>query len=250
MPSTSGSPRLHKLREDWTTLGAEDPLWAVCVSEHARGGKWDLEAFFELGRTEVSAALAELDRLGLAPGRRRALDFGCGVGRLSAALAEHVDEVIGVDIAPTMLEQARRFDRSGGRCRFVLNTGPDLAFLPDRSVDLVYSSLVLQHMPADLAAGYLREFARVLTDGGVAIFQVADRSTRSLRALIVRLSPWPVLRFLQRRVLGYPAPMRMTLLRRADVERSLAGTGVRIVDRVDDQMYWGPWRYSRYYAVR
>jgi hypothetical protein len=42
----------------------------------------------------------------------------------------------------------------------------------------------------------------------------------------------------------------MTLLRRADVERSLAGTGVRIVAQVADDQYWGPWRYSRYYAVR
>ncbi len=50
--------------------------------------------------------------------KRRALDFGCGVGRLTQALARHFNIVDGVDIAPSMIELANQFNRSGGRCRY------------------------------------------------------------------------------------------------------------------------------------
>jgi SAM-dependent methyltransferase len=240
---------LGELRDDWTRLGAEDPLWAVYVAPGTRGGGWDVDAFFALGDDEVRRALAGLDRLGLSPGRKVALDFGCGVGRLSAALARHFAEVVAVDIAPTMLAEAKRLDRSDGRCRFVLNESDDLAFLPDGSVDLVYSSLVLQHLHPDLTTRYLREFARVLADDGVAIFQVASRPTVSLKGLAFRFAPWPLIRWAQRRLLGYPAPMRMSALSRSAVEAALGPTGARIVDRVRDDSYGGHWHYDRYYVA-
>lgn len=239
---------LDQLQEDWTRLGREDPLWAVYVAPGTKGGKWDVEAFFDLGRREVDRALAVLPGLGLAPGRLRALDFGCGVGRLSQALALHVDEVLGLDIASTMLAKARELDRSGGRVQFVLNQEPDLALVPAASVDLVYSSLVLQHMPPELARGYLREFVRVLAPGGVAIFQVASRPTRSVKGLVFRLAPWPVLRWAQRRLLGYPAPMRMSRMTPDDVRTAIEGTPATLVAAIDDNSYGGHWHYTRYYV--
>jgi SAM-dependent methyltransferase len=240
---------LDQLQDDWTRLGKEDPLWAVYVAPGTRGGKWDVEAFFELGRQEVGRALAVLPGLGLTPGTRRALDFGCGVGRLSQALAGHVDEVIGLDIAPSMLEKARELDRSNGRVQFVLNPAPDLALIPSGSVDIVYSSLVLQHMPTELARGYLAEFVRVLAPGGVAIFQVASRPTRSVKGMIFRLAPWPVLRWAQRKLLGYPAPMRMSQMTPDDVEAGIAGTPARLAAAIEDTSYGGHWHYTRYYVA-
>jgi SAM-dependent methyltransferase len=241
---------LDQLQDDWTRLGREDPLWAVYVAPGTKGGKWDVDEFFALGRREVDGVFAEFDRLGLKPGRRRALDFGCGVGRLSQALAAHTDEVIGVDISPPMLEKARELDRSGGRCRFLLNEATDLALVDSGSVDVVYSSLVLQHMPPELARGYLREFVRVLAPGGVAAFQVASRPTMSLKGLIFRLAPWPVLRWAQQRILRYPAPMRMSQMTSDDVRKAVEGTGARLVAAVDDGSYGGHWHYTRYFVSR
>jgi SAM-dependent methyltransferase len=239
---------LRELREDWTRLGADDPLWAVYVAPGTRGGRWNPDDFFALGSAEVTRALGELDRLGLVPGRSVAVDFGCGVGRLSAALAKHFTEVIAIDISPTMLDEAQRRDRSEGRCRFILNEADNLAFLQDGSVDVVYSSLVLQHMPTRLAVRYVHEFARVLADDGVAIFQVASRPTISFKGLAFRFAPWPVVRWAQRHMLGYPAPMRMNGLRRAAVENALEPTKARIVAMVSDNSYGGHWHYDRYYV--
>jgi SAM-dependent methyltransferase len=240
---------LGQLRDDWTRLGAADPLWAVYVAPGTRGGNWDVEAFFELGRREVDGAFEALGPLGLTPGRRRALDFGCGVGRLSQALAAQVDEVIGIDLAASMLAKAAELDRSGGRVQFRLNQHPDLRDVETASVDVVYSSLVLQHLPPTLAAGYLAEFVRVLAPGGVAIFQVASRPTSSIKGLVFRLAPWPVLRWAQTRLLGYPAPMRMSGLSGDDVRRAIAGTAARLVAAIEDDSYGGHWHYTRYYLT-
>ncbi len=240
---------LDQLQDDWTRLGAADPLWAVYVAPGTRGGNWDVEAFFELGRTEVATALDQLAPLGLTPGTARALDFGCGVGRLSQALAAHVEKVIGLDIAPSMLAKARELDRSGGRCEFRLNQASDLSIIESGSIDIVYSSLVLQHIPHDLQSGYLREFVRVLRPGGVAIFQVASRPTTSVKGMVFRYAPWPLLRWAQQTLLRYPAPMRMSALSTGDVRTAIADTPAQLAASVDDDSYGGHWHYTRYYLT-
>jgi SAM-dependent methyltransferase len=240
---------LRQVRADWTTLGAQDPLWAVLVSPKHRHGGWSVADFLATGRTEVSDTLAHLSAIGVAPSRRRALDFGCGVGRLSIALAEHVDEVIGVDISPTMLETAREFD-STGRCQFVENDREDLAMFGDGSFDLIVSSLALQHIPTRLARGYLSEMLRVLRPGGAAILQCATSPMHSVKGLVARAAPRPVMRLMQRRVLGYPAPLDMYPLTRNDVHAAATSASAHIIDEVDERMYGGHWRYTRYYLAK
>ncbi len=239
---------LRQVRADWTELGASDPLWAVLVSPANRHGRWDVDEFFATGVTEVSGAMAHAAALGVHPGRRRALDFGCGAGRLTSALTAYADEVVGVDISPTMLAKARELNRAQG-VTFVENDRPDLSLFADDSFDVVYSSLVLQHMPTDLALGYLAELIRVLAPGGVAIVQVATHPDRSLRGWIARVAPAPLLRVAQRRVLGYPAPMDMHAVTRSMVARVSAAHGARLLEEVPEPMYGGHWHYSRFYLT-
>lgn len=240
----------EEVRRDWTRLGEHDPLWAVYVTPGTRGGRWDVEEFFATGRTEVARSLEHLASLGLGTRRTKALDFGAGVGRLSAALAEHFDHVVGVDVSPTMLDEARRLDRSEGKVEFVLNDAVDLSFVPDAEVDLVYSSLVLQHLPRELAYGYLREFLRVLRPDGAAVIQVVSRPNMSIKGLIARLAPFRLIAWGQTRLLRYPAPMRMTLMPPKAVRRALEGTGAVVVDAVRDDSYGSHWECVRYYLSR
>jgi ubiquinone/menaquinone biosynthesis C-methylase UbiE len=99
----------------------------------------------------------------------RALDFGCGAGRLTQALATRFDRVDGVDVATSMVDLARRHNTHPDRVAFHLNERPDLRALEDGSYDFILSIVVFQHMSNDLKAGYLREFVRVLAPGGVAV---------------------------------------------------------------------------------
>jgi ubiquinone/menaquinone biosynthesis C-methylase UbiE len=236
----------EQVRADWTRLGAEDPLWAVLVAEDKRGGRWDAEEFLALGRRDVARSRADLARLGLPTTWQRVLDFGCGAGRLSQALAAHADEVVGLDVSAPMLETARRLDRSGGRCTFVLSEEPHLRAFPDDSFDLVYTERVLQHLPRPVLETYLAEFVRVLRPGGVAVLHCTTRPLWTGRGLIWRLAPLPVIRWAQRRVLGYPAPMRMTGLPEDRLRAAVAPRGGEVAASIpvhEPETHWQARRY-------
>ncbi len=105
-------------------------------------------------------------------GRKRALDFGCGVGRLTQALANHFDETYGIDVAASMIDQAIQYNRHGAKCTYLVNNEDNLAAFPDDSFDLVFSYIVLQHMRPEYSKGYIKEFLRVLAPGGLIAFQI------------------------------------------------------------------------------
>lgn len=237
---------LDDVRRDWTKLGAEDPLWAVLVQPGKRGGRWDVEEFLATGRADVEETVDWLDRLGLPTRWSRALDFGCGVGRVSQALTAYADEVTGVDIAPSMLGTARQLDRSAGKCRFVLNDTPDLNQFPDGHFDLVYSTLVLQHLPRPAIDRYLVEFLRVLRTGGVAVVGVPTEPVRTIKGIIWRVAPYRLISWGQRRILGYPAPMRMTAVPQADIAELTSAHGGELAGQRPDRPYTEDWRCARY----
>ncbi len=132
MPSRPSDP-LATDRALWHALGATDPMWAVCSDPERRDGGWTAPEFFASRPKEVDAVMAFLDHLGVEPGRERALDFGCGVGRLTRALTAHVDAAHGVDIAPAMIAAAREANADYPACTFALNPGSDLADHADAS---------------------------------------------------------------------------------------------------------------------
>jgi SAM-dependent methyltransferase len=165
---------LVNLQQHWNEFGTTDPFWAILSDPSKRNGGWDPEEFFDTGRQWVAKVVEDLDARGfLAQARRRrALDFGCGAGRLTQALSRHFERCDGVDIAPSMIDLANRYNRYGGRCHYHLNAAPDLGLFPDGSFDFVYSQIVLQHMEPQYAHRYIGEFLRVLAPGGVAMFQL------------------------------------------------------------------------------
>jgi SAM-dependent methyltransferase len=246
---------LGEIRRAWTELGAQDPLWAVLVAPDKRHGRWDEAQFLATGVTEIDRALGWLDRLELArptagrPRFGRVLDFGCGAGRLSQALSRHAGEVVGVDVSQPMLATAKRLNAQPN-CRFVLNDATDLGQFAAGSFDLVYTTLVLQHLPRPLIEGYLAEFHRVLAPGGLALLQFATRPRGTARGLIWRSAPWPLIRVAQRRVLHYPAPMRMTRMPESRVRALVGAAGGTVVDSEPDLASSPDWVCTRYVIER
>jgi SAM-dependent methyltransferase len=164
--------RLSALEHVWDRLGRDDPYWAAVTWEGKEHGRWSAEDFFATGAHEIGVIFKAVAEHGWTVGRRRALDFGCGPGRLTQALAEHFESVDGVDIAASMIALARRHNRHPERCRYHHNTAADLRLFESGTFDFVYSSLVLQHMPPEDAKGYVREMMRVATRGGLVVFQI------------------------------------------------------------------------------
>lgn len=241
---------LAHTREVFEEWGRQDPMHAALTRKGYGQNRWDPEAFFQRGREEVADVLEHVRVLGLRPVRRRALDFGCGVGRLTRALAGIFDEVVGVDIATAMVEAARRHSPHADRVRFRVNTRTDLRPLDTARFDFVYSSKTLQHIPPWHARSYIREFVRVLRPGGVAAFQVrngpyVERDT--LRGWLYRLRRTHGRR-IWRRLRGRP-PYEMHVVNRDHIVRLIRERGGRVVD-IHDLSRGAPNRSLRFVVER
>ncbi len=164
--------RLADVGKQWNEFGRQDPLFAILTWPHMKRGGWDEVDFFETGSNDVDNLMSLAHSLKPDLSTERALDFGCGVGRLTQALAALFDSVAGVDIAPSMIEGARAYNRFGENCIYRVNDRPDLKCFPDGEFSFVLSLIVLQHVRPHYAKGYVREFLRVLKPGGMLVFQL------------------------------------------------------------------------------
>ena len=174
---------------EWERFGLTDPYYAVCNEETFRAARLkdaSRAAFFDSGAQEVAGTLAVLRdvlRPGVAP--RRALDFGCGVGRLTIPLARVAERVVGVDVSPAMLAEARRnCDAAGVTNVELVASDPDLSRV-EGTVDFVHSYIVFQHVPPRLGLRTLDALlARLTPDGaGMLHFTYARRASALRRTV-------------------------------------------------------------------
>ncbi len=161
-------------RDDWERLAKEDPLWAILACKSKRGGKWDIKEFFETGRRRIAGVMNYLDSLDIEVSRDKALDFGCGIGRLTQALADYFNVVYGVDIAYSMIRLAKKYNKYGNKCRYYLNDKNNLHMFKNNFFNFIYSDLTLQHIPPVHSMNYIKEFMRTLDFNGVLVFQLFD----------------------------------------------------------------------------
>jgi len=78
---------LEKDKHIWEDLADLDPLWAVSSFSEYRFRKWDTGQFFKTGDEEISKLMQACLQMGYPKGTECVLDFGCGVGRCTRALA-------------------------------------------------------------------------------------------------------------------------------------------------------------------
>jgi 2-polyprenyl-3-methyl-5-hydroxy-6-metoxy-1,4-benzoquinol methylase len=138
------------------------------------------ERFFETGYQQVAKLAAQIERhTGCTLESRRALDFGCGRGRLALPLAERCEYVYGVDVSPSVLREA---DRNAKRMNVSnvewLETGR-LAELSGR-YDLVQSAFVFQHIPSREGERIFATLVRGLRPGGVGAIHLTVRPSHPL----------------------------------------------------------------------
>jgi SAM-dependent methyltransferase len=92
---------------DWRAIGATEPFWGVVTYQQFKRRNLTSQRYAEFyasGAEHIKQVISRLEPFSGGPIRvARALDFGCGVGRLSKAMQEFADQVIGFDISPGML---------------------------------------------------------------------------------------------------------------------------------------------------
>src|SRR6202012_4937032 len=78
---------LEETQKNWTALGEKDAMWVVLTNPAKKGNRWTPSDFFATGEAEIGEIFASLTQAGIPSPAGRALDFGCGLGRLTQALA-------------------------------------------------------------------------------------------------------------------------------------------------------------------
>jgi ubiquinone/menaquinone biosynthesis C-methylase UbiE len=199
---------LQRSARDWERNAKSNALWAVLTDNGRKSDGWDVDEFFATGRAEVRTVMGRLIDLGVFPSPSGSfLDFGCGVGRATRALMEYFAEGYGFDISETMIAMARKYSAEDRRkARYVVNPNGNLRVLANDSIDLVYSHIVLQHVPASYQPGFIVEFMRVLKPGGMAVFQIptatvepaTGKGLRATKRMLHRILPRAALTHVKR----------------------------------------------------
>jgi SAM-dependent methyltransferase len=154
-----------RMRADWNQRALEDAKYYVAFGRREQSD----DEFYETGREVLNSLEWEMKRLPPANWRsRRALEIGCGPGRLIKAMSARVGEIHGVDVSDEMIRIGREKLRGIPHAHLHATGGSSLDMFADESFDIVYSYAVFQHIPSkEVVLEYLRETRRVLKRGGV-----------------------------------------------------------------------------------
>ncbi len=209
-----------RMRNDWNARAREDAGYYV-----AFGRREQNDADFYATATEVINSLeSELRRV--PPPQRsawKALEIGCGPGRLMRPMSRHFAEIHGVDVSDEMIALARERLSDTPNAHPHVTDGSSLGEFPDAWFDFVYSYAVFQHVPSrDIIAAYMRETCRVLKTGGLARLQFNGMPARD-----ASFDTWAGARMLSSDVLEFTQMHDMQLL-------ALEGAGT--------QYMWTTWR--------
>lgn len=139
-------------------------------------------------RSAENSAAYVLDEI--TPGAH-VLDVGCGPGSITVDFARRCapGRVLGIDLEPGVLDDARRLAREAGldnvefKAADVYATG-----LPDASFDVVHAHQLMQHLADPPAA--LREMGRLARPGGVVAARDADYAAMTWYPLDEALDRW------------------------------------------------------------
>jgi SAM-dependent methyltransferase len=177
------------MSRDWNRRARSDVRYYVALGRKSQS--W--QDFFRSGEDLVRGLEKELDRISstTAPGERRALEIGCGPGRLMLPLSRHFREIHGVDVSDGMIRLARQNLSAVAHAHVHVADGTSLEQFSDESFDFAYSYAVFQHIPSrEVVLNYLKETRRVLRNGGVARMQF-----NGLEASSGKYDTWTGVRF-------------------------------------------------------
>jgi SAM-dependent methyltransferase len=159
-----------QMQQDWNSRAVEDANFYVAFGRRNQ----DTAEFFDTAAEVVRGLTWELQRIPCKnPRARRALEIGCGPGRLLRPMSQYFGEIHGIDVSDEMIRRAEANLGDVPHAHPHHTSGADLAPFADESFDFVYSYAVFQHIPSyEVVMNYLHEAKRVLKPGGLLRVQI------------------------------------------------------------------------------
>jgi SAM-dependent methyltransferase len=159
------------MRRFWDARAREDATFFAVGSGGGHGH--DVERLWLEGERALDELLALLGAR-IWPGDTM-IDLGCGVGRLTRALAARCAFVHAIDVSPEMLARAEPLNAHLPNVQWHQGDGVSLVPLESEAADGLISHGVFQHLPDPaIAYGYVAEIGRVLRPGGWAGLEVSN----------------------------------------------------------------------------
>lgn len=155
----------------WEYYGKHDPYFGVLTQDVYRRTRLDEPAsqqFFQSGEDLVEQTIHTI-RTHLDPEftPQRALDFGCGVGRVLIPLARMCNSILGVDVSEAMLDEARSNCAAVGVTNATFVTSDDSLTQVSETFDFIHSTIVFQHIPRRRGERIFARLLEQLDDHGV-----------------------------------------------------------------------------------
>jgi trans-aconitate methyltransferase len=216
-------PNANKVAKEWELMGKKDPKWGALTTP-GKEQKWGDQDFLQTGEREISDVLNWLSVNGSQViDKRNALDFGCGPGRLTLALSKEFSKVTGLDVSPSMLEEARRLTRNEhDKCEFLQSKPDSIDVIGERRFGFIYSNHVLQHIPTSTAKKIIQQLCGALEDNGLLVFRVPHRRRLTLGKIVDFLSPAVLQDFIYKLRFGDRPRMRMHAIPVKKVEKLIS----------------------------
>ena len=230
-------------------------MWAVLSWNNKKNNQWDEQEFFKTGEQEIQLVMDYVKKLNIQLETARALDFGCGVGRLTQALSPYFTAVVGADISEEMVAKAGLLNKKQN-CSYIVNTVPNLKVFTNNTFSFIYSRLTFQHMEPRYTKQYIQEFIRTLKPAGIAIFVQPYKKTllpfnshklsaKDTLKLIIPTSLQNLLRNIKGALFGKPV-MELHSMSRQEVLAILDEQNVKIVSVDEFGDLGGSWICYRY----
>ncbi len=113
------------------------------------------------------------------------LDYGCGIGRLSIPLAPYVRTMYACDINPSLIELAMQ-STNNNIAFHTLRHNTDLNFIPDQSLDCVFTYGVFCHLEDDEVKDVVKSFLQKLKpDGRILLFELTENGINTYHSEIL-----------------------------------------------------------------
>jgi SAM-dependent methyltransferase len=163
--------RKSSMKRFWDARAREDPFFFV--DNRMTYGDPDLDRFWTEGEEVLDLALEWAEET-IGPDDE-IVEIGCGVGRVTRALAGRGRSVKAFDVSEQMLHRAGQLNSGLDNVDWILGDGSSLQPLPGNSANVCFSHVVFQHIPdPQVTLGYVREMGRVLRGGGWAVFNISN----------------------------------------------------------------------------